>query len=205
MLSRFTSVSGFVLAGGASRRMGRDKAQLLLGEEKMLERQIHLLRRVCRSVAVIGPQENFARVDVPVFPDEFPGCGPLAGIYTGLSLSRTEFNLFLSCDMPFMGARFLRLLCARACAGRADVTLPENREQGWQPLSAVYRRRALGPIRARLAARENQVSRLFARVQCSVLTWREIARAGFSPRIFYNMNTQEDYEVARRIILANYE
>jgi molybdopterin-guanine dinucleotide biosynthesis protein A len=198
MLDRFVSVSGFVLAGGASRRMGRDKAKLVLGEETMLERQIRLLRRVCRSVTVIGPPENFARVDVPVFPDELLGRGPLAGIYTGLSLSRTELNLFLGCDMPFMGARFLRFLCERACTSRADVTLPETRQQGLQPLSAVYRRRALGPIRARLAAGENEVSRFLPRVQCLVLPWREIARAGFPPRIFDNMNTREDYEAARR-------
>jgi molybdopterin-guanine dinucleotide biosynthesis protein A len=69
-----------------------------------------------------------------------------------------------------------------------------------QPLSALYRRRTLGLIRACLAAGENKVSRFFPRAQCLVVRWREIARAGFPPRILDNMNTRNDYEVARRIL-----
>lgn len=196
MQHRFSSVSGFVLAGGTSRRMGRPKALLVLGNETMLQRQIRWLRSVCRFVAVLGEPTSFPGLDVPVFSDELPGRGPLGGLYTGLLRTRTEFNLFLSCDMPFIEGRFLHYLCHRALESRADVTVPAFREHEYHPLCAVYRRRALWAVRASLEAGENKVRRFFVRVRCRVLDGREIARGGFAPWIFDNMNTPEDYQAA---------
>lgn len=195
---RYTEISGFLLAGGASLRMGRSKAYLLIGHETMLERQIHLLRPVCRSVAVLGPPEEFSGIGVPVFADKFRGRGPLAGLYTGLLHTHTEYNLFLGCDLPFMKARFLRYLCRRALESGADATVPESRQHGFHPLCAVYRRQALWAIRTSLLAGENRVSSFFWRVRLQVLTATEIARAGFGLRIFDNMNTPEDYEAAAK-------
>lgn len=200
---RFLAITGFVLAGGASRRMGQPKERLVLDSETMLERQDRLLRSVCRTVVVLGQPERISIARAPVLPDEFPDRGPLGGIFTGLLHSSTEFNLFLSCDMPFMRKRFLRYLCSCALAGEADVTVAETPERGLQPLVAVYRRRALWVIRRSLEREENKVSRFFSQVRCRVLSAPELARAGFSLRIFANMNTREDYETAKRIL--NYE
>ena len=103
---RYPEITGFVLAGGSSKRMGRSKAHLLIGHETMVERQIHLLRSLCRSVAVLGPPEAFKGISVPVFTDTFPVRGPLAALYTGLLRTHSEYNLFLGCDLPFMSVRF---------------------------------------------------------------------------------------------------
>jgi molybdenum cofactor guanylyltransferase len=199
---RYTEITGFILAGGASKRMGRSKAHLLIGHETMIERQIHLLRCLCRSVAVLGPPEEFRSIAVPVFADRLPGRGPLGGLYTGLLYTRTDYNLFLSCDLPFMGVRFLRYLCGRALESGADATVPESREHRFHPLCAVYRRRALWAIRASLLAGQNKASSFFCRVRRQVLTTREIARAGIGLRVFGNMNTPEDYEAVRRWIAS---
>jgi molybdopterin-guanine dinucleotide biosynthesis protein A len=117
--------------------------------------------------------------------------------------SRTEYNLFLGCDLPFMETCFLQFLAHLAIAEHADVTVPQTSDRRLQPLAAVYRRRALALIRARLEAGENKTSSFFHHVRCRVVRWPEIARAGFSPRIFANMNTPADYEAAGRIL--NYE
>jgi molybdopterin-guanine dinucleotide biosynthesis protein A len=178
--------------------MGRDKTRLRLGDQTLVVRQVHLLQGVCRSVAVIGQARSFAGLDVPVIPDELPGHGPLGGVYTGLRHARTELNLFLGCDMPFMEARFLRYLCARALAARPDVAIPETPHQGLQPLSAVYTRRALAAVRASLASGDNKVSRFFSRVHCLIVPWRELARGRFAPRLFTNLNTPQDFEDAKR-------
>ena len=143
MRRRFSEVSGFVLAGGASRRMGVDKATLVLGHETLIGRELRLLRSICRFVAVIGPVSKFSGLDVPVFADEVPGRGPLGGIYTGLRRTRTEFNLFMSCDLPFMESRLLGFLCDRALETEADVTLAQSSDKRLQPLCAVYRRRGV--------------------------------------------------------------
>jgi molybdopterin-guanine dinucleotide biosynthesis protein A len=198
MIHRFSSVSGFVLAGGASRRMGRDKAKLVLAGKSMLERQVRLLQAVCRSVAVVGPPEVHPGLEIPIFPDTVPGCGPLGGIYSGLLRTRTEYNLFLGCDLPFMEERFLHWLAGKALQHHADATVPTTREG--QPLCAVYRRRAVRGIRATLASGRNELRGFFPRVHRRVIPWPEIAREGFSPRIFANMNTREDYDRAKVIL-----
>ena len=213
MPQRFLEVTGFVLAGGASRRMGRPKAGLVLGSETMLERQVRLLGWVSRTVVVIGPAAGYGTSEglirslaphgVPVIPDELPGLGPLGGIYTGLRSTRTEFNLFVGCDLPFMQAHFLRALCDRALGSGADVTVPESPGRGLEPLVAVYRRRALPNVRASLRRGQNKVTSFYPQVRCQVLRWPEIVGSGFSARIFDNINTPEDYQRARRRVEAS--
>ncbi len=196
---QFLNVTGFVLAGGASRRMGRDKALLSLGGETILLRQIRTLRAACRGVVVIGSPERYAGLPRPVIPDDLPNRGPLGGIYTGLRHTRTEFNLFLGCDLPFMPSRFLRFLAALALETGADVTVPQTPDARLQTLCAAYRRRGLGAVRSSLASGENMIRGVFPRLRCRIVKWPEIARAGFSRRIFDNMNTPEDYERAKRM------
>jgi molybdopterin-guanine dinucleotide biosynthesis protein A len=195
---RFSEVSGFVLAGGASRRMGMDKARLPVGSERMVDRQIRLLRALCRSVAIIGPPDRFPQAGIPVYEDEIPGQGPLGGLYTGLCKARTEFSLFLSCDMPLMDARFLRYLCQQALVSQASATVPPPGTKGVYPLCAVLRRGVRSTVRASLAMGQKRVGRFFAKVRRRTISKAEFARAGFSPRIFYNANTPEDYEKVRR-------
>lgn len=202
MPRRFANVTGFVLAGGESRRMGQSKPLLAMDGGTVLDRQIRLLRATCQTVAVLGPPEKLGPLVASVLPDEFVGRGPLAAMYTGLLHTRTEYNLFLGCDLPLMSARFLRYLCRRALRTEADVTVPESLQHGFHPLAGIYRRRARWAVRASLLAGENKVSRFFSRVCCQMLTFTELARAGFGSQIFANMNTPDDYEDAKRRIRA---
>jgi molybdenum cofactor guanylyltransferase len=189
-------LSGFVLAGGASRRMGRPKALLPFRGESLVERQVRLLGQVARRVAVVGKPELFAGLNVPVLADLVPDCGPLAGIYTGLVSSSTEYNLFIGCDMPFLTARFLRWLTGRGLAGKSDVTVPESPEGKLNPLAAIYRRNVICVIQNALEGGEYSVRKFFPRVHCQVIHWPELAHAGFSRRIFDNLNTPLEYEAA---------
>jgi molybdopterin-guanine dinucleotide biosynthesis protein A len=197
MRRRFRELTGFLLAGGESLRMGRSKWDLLLGGETMLDRQLRLLGSLCGSVAILGPPQDFSGLPVPVFADEFPDRGPLGGIYTGLLRMRTDYGFFLSCDLPFMEGRFLELLARRALNARAAVTVARSPDGNLQPVCAVYRRGAVRAIRASLQAGRNMTQAFYPRVRCEVIPWREIARAGFKARIFANMNTPQDYEAAR--------
>jgi len=191
---RFSEVSGFVLAGGASRRMGFDKAQLPLGSERMVDRQIRVLRAVCRSVAILGPRAGFVGKGVEVYEDEISGQGPLGGIQTGLHWARTEFSLFLACDMPLMEERFLRYLCEQALASHALATLPPPWAGGRYPICAVLRRGALARVSSCLEVGQHQVGRFFLRCPRRTISRAEFARAGFSTRLFCNLNTLEEYE-----------
>ena len=204
MALRPTELTGFVLAGGASRRMGSPKHELVLAGESLLARTLRRSRQVARPVHVLGPPDRRrgldAAFDVRALADDLAGRGPLGAIYTGLCHTRTEFNLFLSCDLPFMDSRFLRYLAAAAGITRADVTLARTPREGYQPLAAIYRRRALPAVRRSLANGQNKITAFFRRVQVTVIDWPDLARAGFRPSIFDNLNTREDYARAVRKI-----
>jgi molybdopterin-guanine dinucleotide biosynthesis protein A len=178
--------------------MGFDKARLPFGSESVVDRQIRLLRAICRSVAILGPPDKFANTGIQVYEDEIPGKGPLAGIHTGLRRARTEFSLFLSCDMPLMEERFLRYLCEQALASRAWATVPPPWRKGRYPLCTVLRRCALARVLSCLASGENRVGRFLSSSQRRTISKAEFARAGFSPRIFCNLNTPEEYERMRQ-------
>jgi molybdenum cofactor guanylyltransferase len=203
MPCRRLELTAFVLAGGASRRMGRPKHELVFGDGTLLAHTLRLARSVARTVAILGPPDRAfdhaggaPGLAIPVFPDQIPGRGPLGAIMTGLSRTRTEFNLILSCDLPFMSAGFLRYIATRAVDARADVTLAATPWHGYQPLAAIYRRRARAVIRASLQAGHNKVTRFFPGVRVQLLRWPELARAGFRQLIFDNLNTPEEYERA---------
>ena len=194
---RFSEVSGFVLAGEASRRMGTDKASLPLGRERLVDRRIRLLRSVCRTDAIIGPPARFSGRGVEIYEDEIPGKGPLGGIHTGLRRARTEFSLFLGCDMPLMEPRFLRYLCRQALATPALATVPPRWAGGRHPICVVLRRRALARVRSCLESGQNQVGRLLSRTPRRAITKAEFARATFSTNISCNLNTPEEYRRMR--------
>ena len=197
MAERFSSLTAFVLAGGASRRMGRPKHELVLEGETLLMRAGRQARSVAGRVYILGPADCARGTDLVALPDEFPGAGHLGAIYTGLLHTPTEFSLFLSCDVPFMETRFLRYLARRAFESEADVTLAATPHQGYQPLSAIYRRRALPAVWRSLAAGRNKITIALRRVRVCLLSWPELARAGFRRSIFDNLNTPADYLRAR--------
>ena len=198
MTKRFPELTGFVLAGGASRRMGRPKHELMLDGETLLARMVRRARAVAGQVIVLGPPERAQGLSVAALPDEIAGRGPLGAIYTGLIHTRTEFNLFLSCDLPFVHPRFLSLLAAEAIKWRADATLAATLGGGLQPLAAIYRRRARAAVRRSLERGRNKLTRFFPMVSVRVLRWPELARAGFQDRLFDNLNTVGEYERAVR-------
>ena len=202
MTQRFESISGFVLAGGESHRMGRPKHRLVLAGETLLERQIRMLQSVCGSVAVVGPRVDLGLREIPFIPDLLRGRGPLGGIHAALSVSHTEFNLIVACDLPFLQKRFLQHLARAALHNRVDVTVAEDKARRLLPVCAVYRRRTLGIIRGRLAQDLNKADGYFRNARLHVVTWRETLRAGFSAHIFDNINRPEDFEEARRLLGA---
>src|SRR5262245_55563241 len=105
-------LSGFVLAGGKSNRMGRDKAILDWHGRTLLEHMVELLRTVANPVQVVGRNS---------LPDKLPGLGPLSGIATGLEISATDANLFVVVDLPFLTKEFLQHL--RSCMEHSHYPL----------------------------------------------------------------------------------
>jgi len=189
-------ITAFVLAGGRSSRMGSDKALLAAGEITFLERALRITSPVAARTMIVGPKVHYARFG-EVLEDIYAGCGPLGGIHAALSATRTELNLVLSVDMPKMTANFLDWMVQQAAAAPELATVPEIDGRP-QPLCAVYRRR-IGEVAAQLLARgEYKVGRMFSNVPTRMLKEQQIVAAGFSPELFHNVNTPEEYEQCRQ-------
>ncbi|MFN7925522.1 MAG: molybdenum cofactor guanylyltransferase [Bryobacteraceae bacterium] len=149
--------AGFVLAGGRSSRMGRDKALLDAGGRTLLERVAAAVREAAGSVTVIAPPERYRHLGLPIIADARPGEGPLAGIEAALDASEAEWNLIVACDMPNLEPEVLGRLLEFACASAADCVAGLS-ERGPEPLLAAYHRRALPAVRAALDAGERRVT-----------------------------------------------
>ena len=190
------SVTGFVLAGGKSTRMGTDKALLELAGRPLIEHMLELARSVCRQVCVVGDPGKFSRL-APVIPDLYAGQGPLAGIHAALTHSETNRNLILGVDLPFLEADFLRYLISQSRTSGGVVTLPVA--GGFmQTLCAVYRTEFTELAGRALSDGRNKVDALFPKTSVRQLFEEELATAGFDARMFRNVNTPEDWQQAQR-------
>ena len=138
---------GFVLTGGQSSRMGRDKALLPFDGSTLLEQIATRVRAAAGSVTLIGPPERYRGLGLPVAADLIANCGPIGGVYTALKISSAPWNLIVACDMPAVTTDFLTGLLKAARDADAECLAPET-GSGLHPLCAVYHRRALAALQS---------------------------------------------------------
>jgi molybdopterin-guanine dinucleotide biosynthesis protein A len=191
-----SQLSGFVLAGGKSTRMGQDKASVTLNGLTLLQHALAALREVCSDVAILGKQELYGALG-PVYEDIFPGCGPLGGIHAALSSSKTKFNLIIAVDTPFLAPDFLSYLAERAFDSGAIVTTPEI-DDYTQPLCTVYSLEFRSIVEQALRQGNYKIVPLFPPGRTLVIKEAELRQFAFAADMFENLNTPEDLARARR-------
>ena len=127
MASGPMAVTGVILAGGRSRRMGRDKALLDLGGRPMLARVAEALGRVCQAVVIVDREPGrYAFLGFPVVVDRRPGFGALSGLHAGLLAMEHPYGIFVACDMPFLDPALLAYM-ARCAAGNGRGDMDHGR------------------------------------------------------------------------------
>jgi molybdopterin-guanine dinucleotide biosynthesis protein A len=193
-------ISGFVLAGGSSSRMGEDKALIQMEGQPLVARGVGLLKPLCDETYLIGPRSRYEGLGLGLetIEDAVEPCGPLGGILTGLRRAQHRYSLFLACDLPLMSVKFLHYLVGAALAEQPDIVVPVDQAGEYQPLCALYSRDCLPAIEASLVARQFKVSvfyGLFPKLR--VIGTGEIRR--FSPdfKIFTNVNSPEEWAVVK--------
>jgi molybdenum cofactor guanylyltransferase len=145
--------AGFVLAGGQSSRMGRDKARLVWNSHFLIEDVAAKVSNVAGNVALVGQPERYSDLKLECLPDLHPGLGPLAGIEAALASGRGEFNLILACDMPEVEPAWLENLLNTAERTEALCVVTSENTGTVHPLCAVYRTPCLGTVRAAIESR----------------------------------------------------
>jgi molybdopterin-guanine dinucleotide biosynthesis protein A len=191
---------GTVLAGGKSRRFGRNKAVEIFEGERLIERQVRTLRSVFPEVMIVAnTPELYLDLNVTTVADVLPGRGPLGGIYTGLLFAQGDSIFVTACDMPFLQLAVIRRM-VDLFPGH-DVVVPRLGEY-LEPLHGIYSPRCLPHIKRMLDREELQVIRFFPSLKVAHLDEEEIRWLDPAGLSFFNINTPEDMERAMEILSA---
>ncbi|HSB43592.1 MAG TPA: molybdenum cofactor guanylyltransferase [Nitrospira sp.] len=194
-----TDVTGILLAGGKSRRMGGDKRFLHVGEHTLFDRSLAVLRSIFRDVLIVIAQDSPPlETDAAVIRDLVPDCGSLGGLYTGLSQATTEHVFVVACDMPFLNQEAVRYVIG--LKEEADIVMAEG-ENGLQPMHAVYSRRCLPVLEEMVRTHHLKIQDIVAHPSLKVrlINVAELSRIDPEGRSFLNVNTPADLEAARRL------
>jgi molybdopterin-guanine dinucleotide biosynthesis protein A len=181
-------ITGLLLAGGASSRMGCDKALLHLNGKAMIEYSIDALKPVCTNIAIIANNEQYRKFGYPVYADLIQDKGPLAGICTGLTVSQTDLNIIMSCDSPFITDELLSFIVKQADG--FDVAVPCFQGEVY-PLTAVYKKVCLKTFEAQLKKNILSVKEALQQVKTKYVNMTFDLKF-FTYKMLSNINTIED-------------
>lgn len=189
---RLSHVEGALLAGGASRRMGREKARVPWRAVPMAERVAEALAACVTPVRVVVRPGTPPPVDLPSLEDRLPTQAPIAGIHAALLACRASAVLVAACDLPEIAPRFLLALIALTpSSGSADVVVPIG-PRGPEPLLAVYRPSIVGEIEERVDRGELSLRGLLASVRTLEVDEGILRRFDPELRSLRNVNRPED-------------
>ncbi len=195
-----TEFSGIVLAGGLSSRLGRDKAGELLEGTTLLERALEVLLAICREVLVVTASvpTDYSIADsskAQLVADIYPHRGPLGGLYTGLKLSSSRYNIAVACDMPFLNGQLLGHLVDMAAGHDAVVPLVQGRPQ---TLHAVYSKGCLPVMEQLMKDSKNAGLRdLLKLIRVRSVSEEDVVQWDGELLSFFNVNTSADLKKAQ--------
>jgi molybdopterin-guanine dinucleotide biosynthesis protein A len=195
-------VSGVIMAGGASLRLGRNKALERVGGKALIERVMDSLVPLTTEVLiVVARPEQAAALRLPpsvrMVSDRYPGRGSLGGIFTGLDACAESWSLVVACDMPFLNGELLRHLME--ASSNVDAVVPRLGGQP-EPLHALYSKACLAPVERMLRAGDLKIAPLFEAVRVRYVDEGTIDRIDPRHLSFFNINTQADLEEATRLV-----
>ena len=190
-------VTGVLLAGGKSRRMGVDKKNLVVGEQTLLERGLDVLHTTFQEVLVVIAQDSPPLdVDALVLKDLVSDCGSLGGVYTGLMQALTPYILVVACDMPFLDRAVIEQFLSRKTA--ADIVIARLAGR-LHPMHAMYGKGSLPAMEEMILARQLKIQELVLHrsLRVQYITETDLLSIDSSWHSFQNVNTPADLLAAR--------
>lgn len=178
-------VAGVLLAGGQSRRMGRDKARIEINGEMLFTRSLALLQRYFPKVLIAGDRPDLAPPGVPAIADIFPGSS-LGGLYTGLNAAQTEWIFVVPCDMPYPDGRLVEMLLSQRAG--VDAVVPRT-PKGYEPVFAAYHRNCLPHMEGMLRNGQHRIYDFYHRIAIRYLDWQQMPQGW--ERALLNLNNPE--------------
>jgi molybdopterin-guanine dinucleotide biosynthesis protein A len=193
-------VSCIILAGGRSKRLGRNKVTETIGNLSLIETVISRLSEFHNEIIIVTAHDSTipqlsGYSHVKTIEDIYPGKGTLGGIYSGLVATSTFLNIVVACDMPFLNVNLLRRMVE--LAADFDVVVPRTQDGVLEPLHAVYSKHCLEPIEYLIKQNRLSVLELYPMVKVKYLEASEIGSFDPDNLSFFNINTEADLATGR--------
>jgi molybdopterin-guanine dinucleotide biosynthesis protein A len=189
-------VEGFILVGGASSRMGRDKAELMFAGHSSIER---IAAELPPPVTLVGSRREYRHLSLRNVPDLHEHWGALGGIHAALADAKRPWAVMVACDLPFVTRELFARL--RSLADEAnDAVVPVQPDGRPQPLCALYRPKTCLPEAEKLIAQDEHTPRaLLATVKTRWVEFPQLADLPGANNFFFNVNTPAEFELATKI------
>jgi molybdopterin-guanine dinucleotide biosynthesis protein A len=196
-------ITGFILSGGKSSRMGTNKALLKINNNTLIEFLTKLLEPIFSRVVISSNEpELFKFLGKEVIADRYFGLGPLSGIHSALSFTNSENNFIISCDLPFISEELIKYLIGNK--SNSSIFLPRA-EGRIQQLCGIYSKSVLAEVEDLMLESQKpntnlkgSIFELLERVKTEFVNVDNLSF--YHPNLFLNINNVEEYEIAKRIL-----
>ncbi len=178
--------TGIILAGGKSTRMLTDKGLVKIGNRPMVEYVINTLKPLCNQIIISSNNPNYQQFGYPVVRDEIPLIGPLGGIVSSLNHSKNDWNFVLSCDLPFLKARWLTVLTEYIHGYQIIATQSPNKIH---PLCSLFHVKTKDQIYNQIKKEDYKMTNLFKVCPTHLV---HLSDYGYDERMVSNINSQND-------------
>ncbi len=185
------AVTGIILAGGQSTRIGRDKALLEFGGMRLISRSISIIAPLCDEILISTNNPDLTYLGYPLLNDEHRGIGPIAGLHAALRYSQTEHNIVIPCDTPLVTVDVFERIFAVVSAAHPPACVAGTEDGFIEPLIGCYHRAALPALEEQIQRQDYKLHNALTRMGAAVEIFRD-------SRIFRNINTKADLSALAR-------
>ncbi len=196
---KIEGVTGVILAGGSSSRMGNNKALLLVDDVPIITRSYRVLASIFREVLIVtNTPQDYDFLPCRKVPDIYPGIGSVAGLHAALTHSTNSRTFVSACDMPFLQPDIIGHLCEIQSHG-FDAVIPFS-SGGQEPLHAVYSSACREVFDEAIKGGERKILKILERMHTRCVTWDELKSVSGSQSSFMNVNTPEEYHTIKSCV-----
>lgn len=198
----YYNVTGIILSGGKSIRMGQNKAFIKINGTPIIQRIHTLFKKLFKEIIIVtNEKELFSNFDAKIYSDIIPQKGALGGLYTGLFFSSFKHSFCVACDMPFLNESLITFLLNKI-EDNLDVIVPQT-EDGFHPLHAIYSKRCIKPIKKIIDENRYKIIELYPLVNVKIVNEKEFLSLDPKKESLININTPEELELIKLKKLNN--
>lgn len=193
------NITAIILAGGKSSRMGRDKGLVNLNGKAMISHVLASVRHIANNIIIVANNNKYNQFGYIVYGDILKDCGPMGGIYSGLTYSTTENNLVISCDIPFISTELLGYIVKNSYD--CDIAIPVHNEK-LEPLCAIYSKKCVQKLKDLLLKKELKMHDALSNFHVKQIIISP-QQNFYSEKLFQNINSKDELKIAKGIINEN--